>query len=60
MAHIAYFLLAWVARNHFVNTNFSKLSEEIADPNHYQIQTNAKKSENFADVMCTRPKERGE
>ena len=31
-ALIAYFWLAWVRRNHFVNTNFSKLSKEIADP----------------------------
>ena len=31
-AHIAYFWLAWVRRNHFVNTNFSKHSKEIADP----------------------------
>ena len=30
-ALIAYFWLAWVRRNHFVNTNFSKLSKEIAD-----------------------------
>ena len=29
---IAYFWIAWVRRNHFVNTNFSKLSKEIADP----------------------------
>ena len=33
-ALIAYILLAWVRHNHFVNTNFSKLSKEISDPNH--------------------------
>ena len=33
-ALIAYFWLAWVRYNHFVNTNFSKLSKEISDPNH--------------------------
>ena len=32
MSLIAYFLLAWVRRNNFVNKNFSKLSKEIADP----------------------------
>ena len=31
-ALIANFLLAWVRRNDFVNTNFSKLSKELADP----------------------------
>ena len=34
-ALIAYFWLAWVRHNHFVNTIFSKLSKEIADPYHY-------------------------
>ena len=27
------FWLSWVGRNHFINTKFSKLSKEIADPN---------------------------
>ena len=31
-AKIAYFWLAWMGRNLFVNTNFSKLSKEISDP----------------------------
>ena len=31
-ALIRYFGLAWVRHNHFVNTNFSKLNKEIADP----------------------------
>ena len=30
--HIAIFLLARLGRNHFINTKFSKLSKEIADP----------------------------
>ena len=31
-AHIAYIWLAWRGRNHFVYTQFTKLSKEIADP----------------------------
>ena len=31
LALIAYFWLAWVRHNHFVNTIFSKLRKEIAD-----------------------------
>ena len=31
-ALIAYFWLAWVERNHFVNRKFTKLSKEISDP----------------------------
>ena len=34
-AHIARFWLAWVGRNHFVNTKFSKLSKEISDTTQY-------------------------
>ena len=33
-AHIAYFWLAWLGRNHFLNTKLSKLSKEISDPTH--------------------------
>ena len=33
-AYIAYFWLALVGRNHFINTKFTKLSKEITDPNH--------------------------
>ena len=32
LAQIAYFLLAWLGRNHFVNTRLANRSEEISDP----------------------------
>ena len=34
-AHIEHFLLAWVGRNHFVTTKFSKFSKEISDPSYH-------------------------
>ena len=37
-AHMAHFWLAWVGRNHFVNTKFSKLSKEISDPQMYNTR----------------------
>ena len=36
-AQIAYFVLAWVGRYHFVNAKFSKLSKEIEDPTNDHI-----------------------
>ena len=38
-ALIAYFWLAWVRQNHFVKTNFSKPSKEIADPSYVFCKT---------------------
>ena len=40
-ALIAYFWLACVRRYHFVNTNFSKLSKEIADPSDERTSASA-------------------
>ena len=33
-AHFAFFWLAWVGRNHFINTKFTENIMEIADSSH--------------------------
>ena len=38
-AVIAYFSLPQVGRNQFVNTQFTKLTTEIADPNHMALKS---------------------